>query len=110
MLTVPFPDLSVDERGGSHPHPVSMVKEVVVDEDADEEDDADESPEDVDVRHEKGRRVSGLGGRQARRLLEQAYEEAHEDCLHHSKTLLQRKGPCSVCAAGAIFNPHPVLG
>ena len=42
-----------------------MMKEIVVDENADEEDDADESPEDVDVRDQEGCRVVGAWGREA---------------------------------------------
>ena len=64
-MSVTLPDLSVDERGGGHSHPVSMMKEIVVDENADEEDDADESPEDVDVRDQEGCRVVGAWGREA---------------------------------------------
>ena len=67
------------------------MKEIVVDEDADEEDDADESPEDVDVGDQEGCRVVGAWGRETWGFLKQADEEPHEDRLHHAKALLQWK-------------------
>lgn len=63
-----------------------MVEEVVIKEDANQEDDGDERPVDINIGYRQMQGAVDVGV--VRRALELANKEAHQDSLHHPETLL----------------------